>query len=165
MVQVTTPGVMKALTTCQEGEFCYVQSEEKMYRYNGDLWEEFEFPKGNLNMNLYDMNKSIMEQLPPMKSKDKQASREKFVEVARQGTYSMLLGRELGYYTVFRNTQIPTDENMIDVIFECLENLGTIKDISSTEDKAAVEIWIETDNGVTVLYFFNYDGGVIECSI
>jgi hypothetical protein len=54
---------------------------------------------------------------------------------------------------------------MVDVIFECLENLGTIKDISSTEDKAAVEIWIETDNGVTVLYFFNYDGGVIECAI
>jgi hypothetical protein len=49
-----------------------------------------------------------------------------------------------------------------------LEEAGdelTIKDISNTEDKAAVEIWIETDNGVTVLYFFNYDGGVIECAI
>ena len=70
MVQVTSLGIMHSLKNCEEGELCYVHNEEKTFRYVNNEWVEVELPKGELHMNMYEMNKSLIVQLPDISKKD-----------------------------------------------------------------------------------------------
>ena len=165
MLQVSTIGVMNALKSCEEGEMCLVKSEEKIFKYNGNTWDEVELPKGNLELNCYDLNKSIIQQLPELSKSKKQKGLELIKEVSTEGDYFMLLGREVGYFTVYhKNGGSP--ELIEDAVLDCVENVGTVKSINWPDENArdAVEIWVEIQGNPTVLYFFNYDGGVIECA-
>ena len=68
----------------------------------------------------------------------------------------MLLLKELSYYTLFVSND-GSDENMSDVIIECLSNLGSIIDINN-ESEGAIEVWIKDSNEEAHIgYFFPYD--------
>jgi hypothetical protein len=73
----------------------------------------------------------------------------------------MLLCNELKYYTVF-NTEKAFEEKLEEVVFECLNNVGTIVAVDPTEDGAAIEIWVKLEEEAKVFYFFGYDKGVID---
>lgn len=76
----------------------------------------------------------------------------------------MLLGRELNYYTLFFKEDHPNNiETIGEGVIDCLSHIGKIKSIEETEDKGAVEIWVQHEDAITVLYFFLYDQGVIKC--
>lgn len=118
---------------------------------------------GNVEMSLYDMNKQIMFQMPEL-------SEEKIVEAKDLITtfnhnnghkYYMLLCNELKYYTVF-NTEKAFEEKLEEVVFECLNNVGTVVAVDPTEDGTAVEIWVKLEEEAKVFYFFGYDKGVID---
>ena len=163
MVQVTSLGIMHSLKNCEEGELCYVHNEEKTFRYVNNEWVEVEIPKGEFHMNMYDMNKNLIVQLPDISKKDLEAGKKKINEAARVGKYFMLLCNELKYYTVFKISTTAT-EKIEDVVIECIECFGaTIKSIDILDD--AIEIWIQKDDEAYVMYFFNYDKGVEICAI
>jgi hypothetical protein len=164
MLQVTSLGIMHGLENREEGELCYVHNEKKMFKCVNGEWESVEAPKGELNMNVYDMNKSIVAQLPDISKKDLEAGKKKINQVASNGRYFMLLCNELKYYTVFNI--IPEGEEKIeDVLLECIDCFGaTIKSIDDTPE-GALEIWIVKDKEAYAMYFFNYDGGVEICAI
>ena len=84
---------------------------------------------------MYEMNKSLIVQLPDISKKDLEAGKKKINQLASNGKYFMLLCNELKYYTVF----------------------DTLDD--------AIEIWIQKDDEAYVMYFFNYDEGVEICAI
>ncbi len=164
MLQVTSLGIMNGLENREEGELCYVHNEKKMFKCINGEWEPVETPKGEFGMNLYEMNKSIVAQLPDIKKKDLIAGKEKINMIAQEGTYFMLLCNELKYYTVFRICSNET-EKIEDVVIDCIKCFGaTIKSIDSVEGNA-LEIWIQKDEEAYAMYFFNYDGGVEVCGI
>lgn len=148
-----------------EGNFIQI-SEEIAMKANYEEKIEKQPLNGNLNMNLYDLNKAAVTQLPNYSEADKQAAKElinAYDDFSTITHYYMLLCRELNYYTVFQR-QFTGLENFGDVVIECLENLGNIKSIEVTEDKTAIEAWIVNgDNEAHVVYLFNYDQGVIIC--
>jgi hypothetical protein len=164
MIKVSSMGIMNALEIHEENEVCHVLNDDKYFKYVNGAWEEIELPKGELNMNLYAMNKSLMAQLPDIKKKDLIAGKEKIKMIASDGVYFMLLCNELKYYTVFCISSNGT-EKIEDVVIDCIKCFGaTIKSIDSVEGNA-LEIWIQKDDEAYAMYFFNYDEGVEICAI
>ena len=118
---------------------------------------------GNIEMSLYDMNKQIMFQMPEL-SEEKIVEAKELIKTYHQNIankYYMLLCNEYKYYTIF-NCEFPDQEKLEEVVFECLNNVGTIVAVDPTEDGAAVEIWVKFKEEAKVFYFFGYDKGVID---
>lgn len=123
--------------------------------------------QGNLQMNLYDLNKQIISQLPSMTDEDlcsaidiintyKNESNEK---------YYMLLCNELKYYTLFAIHADPQGYlSFGHEVTLCLKEFADeVKVIDKTEDQMALEIWISKNEEVYVMYLFGYEKGVIDC--
>ena len=120
---------------------------------------------GELQMNLYDVNKQIISQLPSLDEQQMEAAKKVIRDYIVNGAqeFYMLLGRDINYYTVFQITG--EGNSAANEILECANYLGDIKSVEKTED-GAVEIWVhsrEEDSTPTVLYLFIYDLGVIKC--
>lgn len=119
----------------------------------------------NLQMNLYDLNKQIINQLADASAEDLESAKQTIADYYNEcrGTYYMMLCNELRYYTLFHVTPGPSNAFENEVI-ECLvEFADSIKTIDKTEDQQAIEIWITKDEETYVMYLFNYDRGVINC--
>ncbi len=120
---------------------------------------------GELQMNLYDVNKQIMSQLPTLDEEQMKTAKKVICDYIVNGAqeFYMLLGRDINYYTVFQITG--EGNSAASEILECANYLGDIKSVEKTED-GAIEIWVhsrEEDSTPTVLYLFIYDLGVIKC--
>lgn len=118
----------------------------------------------------YDINKNLV------KKYEKEISQEQFLEKYsiyqeylqnNQDQYYMLLCNEEKDYTMFilKNDDkvIDSKEFSFNELKECLYNRGKIYGFDITEDKMAIEIWLEKDDGMHCYYFFKYGEGVIEC--
>lgn len=116
-----------------------------------------------LKMNLYDANKQLMENEPPM---DPIMFNRKTYECAQamiDGKYWMLLCHERRDYTVFNLQGEVTVRNINKDLIDCLKNRGIVLAIDRQPD-GAYEIWIrdkKTKDNV-IYYLFNYEFGVIE---
>ena len=135
--------------------------ENTLYRYNGEIWEQIDTAGNsfNIDMNEYQLNQMVIKQLPDYKNlyKGKKIIRE-FTH--KKGQVFMLLCHELRDYTILYLEKNGYDK-IEDVVIECLQNRGTIKDISKTND--AVECWITIDDEPHMFLLFNYDGGFERC--
>lgn len=147
------------------GQIIFIQDEEKIYTYSEDGVLTPMEVASNIEMTAYDINKQIMIQLPRLTPEEIEEKKNLFA-VYNQNEYQeyfMLLCHELRYYTLFR-TGCYTDEKAEDIIVdECLKNLGEIISIEPTENGSAIEIWIAINDEAYVMYYFNYDEGVVEC--
>lgn len=116
---------------------------------------------GGINLSLYEMNKQVISQLPEIEDIAVLTPIRKYKN--KDGKYFMLLCRDLNYYTLFV-IDLESDVRIEQEVLECLKELGTIKSVEEFEDKNLVEIWVQPeDNDPVVMYFFNYDRGVIPC--
>ncbi len=121
-------------------------------------------------MNLYDINKQVVSQLPALTQdefwNDKMSIIDEFFNET-EGEYYMMLCNELKYYTLFHIDLegYITEPLAAEEACACLwEFANEIKSVERTEDGAAVEIWITKDNETYVMYLFDYTGGVIDCA-
>lgn len=115
-----------------------------------------------VSMSLYEVNRQIIKQLPTF-SGDQWSGAYKVLDdwtSEMQNEYFLLYGREINYFTLFKRTP-ECQEELYQVLKECLDSIGPVHAFDVTEDKSAVEIWVEHDNEVTCLYLFNYDDGVV----
>lgn len=114
------------------------------------------------NMNLYDLNKLIISQIPSL-SQDALLEKKDVINALHakyNNSYYMLYGKEISYFTLFKIIN-PAYFNYD--VFDCLKHLGgDIKAMDLTEDSDAVEIWIEIEQNPICLYLFPYDNGVIN---
>lgn len=116
---------------------------------------------GGMNFSLYEMNKQVISQLPEIEDIAVLTPIRKYKN--KDGKYFMLLCRDLNYYTLFV-IDLESDVRIEQEVLECLKELGTIKSVEEFEDKNLVEIWVQPENSdPVVMYFFNYDRGVIPC--
>lgn len=123
--------------------------------------------------NLYDMNKQMMEQEPPLSAELRRSAGqmlEEWLEKHFNQKYFMLLCAERKDYTLFNLDKTDTwarpDALRLRVaredIFECLDNRGTLLAADLQED-GAWEFWIKDIAGeCAAYYFFPYGAAVIE---
>lgn len=115
--------------------------------------------------NLYDMNKGIIGQLPPISKenlKDRKLVLGDYI-LNSHNTYYMLLCHEKRDYTLFNlNDNVDNIERAVEDIIVCINNRGTLIDISIDTNNVPA-IWMKWDNEeVSCYYFFGYDQGVID---
>ena len=121
------------------------------------------------NIELYELNRSIIEQQGPMENgyAEKMTLLQDFVNRTNNHFY-MMYGKEIGYFTVFvRNLPAgtPYDLERLDMaVFECLLNVGPVYSVELTTEKDAVEIWVKDAERdlLTCMYLFPYDNGVVR---
>lgn len=119
--------------------------------------------KPKVELDMYALNKSFFQTKKPL---SKTKKREGFQAVARairtnpRATHYMLLNNEKRYYTVFQFNE-NSNENVADVLQECLENIGEIKAINEMDD-GAFEFWVSTETESAAFLFFDYSFGVVE---
>ena len=119
---------------------------------------------GNFAMSLYDLNKQIVMQQADLDEAGRQTAIALINNYVKSDKFFMLLGKEIGYYTVFMRESIAiTNETIGEAVIDCLNSIGTIKSIDKLENNDAIEIWVVKENEPTVLYFFPYNEGVIIC--
>ena len=163
-----TSKIIKALPNCQEGETVFNTDTQKGMIYKKGKWEEIRMEGQGLNMNLYDLNKSIVAQLPDITDfKNYYTLITEFYQQTNNAFY-MLYGKEISYFTLlhgipysFNTKKIlePFSKNVVD----CLKAFKAVKSIDYTENKDAIEIWVsDEEDNITCLYLFPYDNGVVE---
>ena len=112
-----------------------------------------------IEMELYDMNKQIIAQLPDLTDWDRVEEAVNAFDTNWQNTYYMMYGKEISYFTVFKIKEpIGFGREFIDVV----KNVGVVKSIDLTEVADAIEIWVIYNNEPTCLYLFPYDMGIVQ---
>ena len=141
-----------------EGEI--IQNPEgKILVWSNDAWNEVKMEGGGISMGLYDMNKQIISQLPPLDDFTKAIDNIRTLHGTYWNKYYMMYGKEISYFTLFE--VIGCNEFGYDII-DCCTNIGPIKAMDLTESGDAVEIWVDTIDGPTCLYLFPYDNGIVQ---
>lgn len=136
---------------------------------NGEEWAEVYEENENTfvtGMTLYDLNKSLINQLMPLDDTELYEAGEDILAFCEENRnkYYMLLCHELRYFTLF-NYYVVTDRplpNIEEEVIACAHDIGSIVSVENKDD--AIEIWVKTEEDeVYVMYFFPYDRGVIKC--
>lgn len=145
---------------CQEDNSYYITKESGIEKVE----IQFETPEGEgseIKIDLYEINRQIFSQLNDYSEKDIALAKERIAEwVNPNCNYYLLYGKEVGYFTLFVKDS-NTDEQIVDLIIECLSVIGPIKDISVL-DNGAIEIWINFYDNITCMYLFDYEQGVVK---
>lgn len=106
-----------------------------------------------------------MSEMTATQKKDAIELIQKYTKEAASGTYYMLLGREINYYTVF---PVLSDNHsatpIASTVLECAADVGKIVDVS-LNDANAIEIWVKTQNDAACLVFFDYTMGVVPVKV
>lgn len=163
---VPTKQALYALQNHEEGECIFCQEDNKIYTWQeNDGWGPVKFENEGITMNLYDLNKSIMNQLPVMSKADISNKMKTFEDLHNKfmNTHYMLLCKEYNYYTIFECDTTLSLPTFGGAVCEIISNVGEVFSIESTEDNNAAEIWIKPDGEESALafYLFPYDAGVI----
>ena len=126
---------------------------------------------GNLQMNIYDINKQVISQMPCLTIEELEEKADTLIteyQNEQKASYYMMLCNELRYYTLFHIDEFDGGSQLScfsNEVLSCLISFtDNIKSIEITDDKTAIEIWITKDEETYVMYLFNYDTGVIECA-
>ena len=147
----------------------FVEDKEAYYiKDDANLWRQIEFNEqldvhSNVQMNLYDMNKSIISQLPALTElSDKIKLINQFAKDIPNRFY-MMYGKEISYFTVFMEDMVNNDETLGEVVVDCLSYVGPVHSIELTAAADAVEIWVKPEGAedVTCLYLFPYNTGIV----
>lgn len=157
----------------EEGEtFTLADGTVYVYTKENNFSEVKVNGSGDLNINLYDLNKSAVAQLPALTSEEIHIKCDEFTKAIHEeykDRYYMLYGKEIGYFTLFHMNDV--HKNYLNITYEpigveleeCLTNLSSnIKSIDYNDDGTALEIWLEYNGDITCMYFFPYDSGVIQ---
>lgn len=139
------------------------QTEDGAYQvWDGNKWKSITMEGSGLQINLYDMNKQIVAQLPDKEDFTDILQNINLFKIKTNNKYYMLYGKEISYFTLFHCGNPKSTETFEEAVIDCLNSIGPIKSIDLTEDGNAIEIWVMSDNEATCLYLFPYDDGVVE---
>jgi sporulation protein YlmC with PRC-barrel domain len=120
-------------------------------------------PEGTLNLSLLDLNKQIIGQQPDLDIDIAKKRIQSFKLAKNETNYFMLLSNEINYFTVFNIDKVAVEKEIFeDVVIECLQTIGIIKEIEVSEND--VEIWVKKSEDEVIFFkLFDYDWGVVEC--
>lgn len=163
---VPTLSALHALQNHEENECILCEENHTIYTWKNDDWEPIKINSEGISMSLYDLNKSIINQLKPMETSDFFEKTKLFKELKEttNNRYYMLLCKDFNYYTIFAENSNIAMPHFVSVISEIVMELGKVISIEFTEDKNAIEFWIipEGEENAYVFYLFPYDSGVVQ---
>lgn len=150
------------------GQIAYTEDNNQYFLFNGNDWEPVDVKKtatGQLALNLYDINKSIVEQLGPMAKRKIngaiKACQESFDKDTDDNLY-LLYGKEIGYFTILNRVKDNTEKNLMETAVDLLSEFSEIYDISYLETQKVVEFWIKYQDKITCLYLGGWDEGMVN---
>lgn len=156
---------LNALQNHELGEMAICSDTKEMFTWDGEKWIPTNIENKGLEFNLYELNKSIINQMTPMTPDEINMKTELFNDYACSmgNTYYMLLCRDYNYYTVFRYSVIPTFSNFATAVCTIISELGEVYSIDYLDNKA-IEIWIKPtgEENPYAFYLFPYDAGVVH---
>lgn len=164
ILNVKNKKLLEALPNHQDGEIAFCEEEDTFMMYKDGAWipVKAEMTNQGLQLNLYDLNKQLISQLPVLTEDALQEIMEQLNQWAVASTY-MLYGRDIHYFTLLQKND-PTSvdytsfgEGIYDLLKSLTEKIYSI-DILSDD---SVEIWIEYNDNPISLYLFNYEGGLV----
>lgn len=166
MTIVPTLDVLYALQNHEEGECVYCEEDSKIYSWQKDEgWGPINIENKGISMNLYDLNKSIINQLEPMTNSDIAKKIDLFdsLQLKHMNIHYMLLCKDYNYYTIFESDTMISIPSFSAAVCEIISKLGKVMSIELTETEDAIEIWIipEGKESAFAFYLFPYDAGVV----
>lgn len=153
------------LKECQLGEIVFCEDTCEYYMCGEKGWMKLAIDENSgLNLNLYDLNRSIIYQLPSL-TKEQIFEKKDLIRKYRYDTnniFHMLLCRDYNYYTIFVEKENDEFYNLSDAVLTVAFELGEVYSIEKTED-GAIEFWIkpEGEEEPYAFYLFPYDAGVV----
>ena len=157
---------LHAIKNHKNGELAYIEDTKEIYAWSDEHndWLKIETNSQGIDLNLYELNKSIINQLTPM-TKEEIFSKEDMLNDYRyfsENTYYMLLCKDFNYYTIFSYSVMPSFETFGKAIITIISELGEIYSIEQLQN-GAIEIWIKPaeEESPYAFYLFPYDAGVV----
>lgn len=114
-------------------------------------------------MNIYEVNKGLYLNVPPMEEGPIKNVILDFLE-DHCSCYYLMLNHDIHYYTLF-HTHDYSAENMdvmTNEIYSIIAELGPVVDIINNQETAMLEIWIKYDGQPMMFGLFDYTRGVVE---
>lgn len=162
---------LDTLENIQDGQMAYDENTKEYFMYKNGEWMpvEAQVTGDGLQINLLELNRNIISQLPDFEEEQWEGSKKVFNDwLSKQSsTHYMLYGREINYFTIFKKGILGESDfaTFWDGLKECLNALGPVRSIGVNEledgSAAAIEIWLKYNDVVTCLYLFNYDEGIV----
>lgn len=136
--------------------------KRKYMIYREEKWMPLKTEGSGVSLDLYDMNKQIISQMPILTDLDSKIDLiNEFHKTYCNSSY-MMYGKEISYFTLFKVVTDDSEcENLGCGVIECLKYVGDIKAIDYTATKDAIEIWVQQKDNTTCLYLFPYDNGIV----
>ena len=161
---IKTIDISQIKYTPKEGEIVQNAIDKKYYIYRDNNWTLINLDGSGASLgaslDLYDMNKQIISQLPVLKNFTKAIENVRDLHDKYWNKYYMMYGKEISYFTLFKvcgNNEFGQD------VIDCCLNVGDIKAMDMTKAQDAIEIWIQPeDKEPTCLYLFPYDCGIVQ---
>ena len=128
MITVDNLEILQKLLNHEIGEVAYVTDEKKAYTYQEDGWTEINdkiISEGGLKMNLYELNKSIITQQEPLDDIQIGNLKDTINAKFSQYDYSMLYGKEISYFTLFKKENNPKEDDLGQQVLNCLSSKGS----------------------------------------
>lgn len=151
----------------EEGQLAFATNDATTYCFNNGSWDSITTTNMRTDLNLYDLNKSLISQFSEISEYNKEKLKDYLKAVNNNISYFMLLCKDYNYYTIFhRNYPETINYNSFanEVISIC-EELGTIVSWEENiEGNDAIEIWIKVKDQPYAFYLFPYDAGIVECN-
>ena len=154
-----------ALQNHEPGEMALCADTNEVYYWDEEVgWRLINVETKGLELNLYDLNKNIIEQLNPLTMNEvsmKMSLINEYYQNANN-TYHMLLCRDFNYYTIFNYDSMLTLPDFADAVCTIIAELGDVYSIELLEN-GAMEIWIKPtgEESPYAFYLFPYDAGVV----
>ena len=163
MIKVPNLKMLNALPSIpQEGEVAFCEDEQKYYMFH-EQWIPVEatMTDEGLKLNLYDLNKQIINQLLDYTDEKIKDLKEviRIWKTSKEDSYFMLYGKEIGYFSLFVADYEGQYSTFEEEVVACLNDFDAIKEYDVNEK--AIELWVKTGEDVTALYLFGYDAGVV----
>ena len=154
-----------AIQNHEPGEMVLCKDTNEIYIWDEDHgWSLIAVDGKGFEMNLYDLNKNVINQLDPLTPGEITMKMSLFKDYydKADNLYHMLLCRDFNYYTIFNYNSMPNTPDFSSMICTIITELGEVYSIELLED-GAMEIWIRPtgEESPYAFYLFPYDAGVV----
>ena len=164
-IVVTNKAHLDALQNHIPGELAFVQETNEIYTWDEEKgWLLVEVDSKGIDFNLYDLNKSIINQLKPLDFSEIQEKEKLIADYQEKANsdYHMLLCRDYNYYTIFNKDISKSEDKFVRTVLNISAELGEIYSIDLLDD-GAIEFWVKPlgQDAPYAFYLFPYDAGVV----
>ena len=164
ILSVPTKATLEALVQHEEGELALCEEDKTYYRYSSENgWQPLptKMTSEGLQIDLYTLNKQIIAQLPPFDTKRIADAKDTLEHWHIDNVPYLLYGKEISYFTLFYPTDKEEEDTFVECVFDCLSSISdTVYSFDIVSDEA-IEIWMDFCGEATVLYLFDYSGGMV----